>query len=61
MLPNLGEFHWRAEGERHGWDPAAIADIQVAARAGDKNAYRRFADHINKDSRCVTRFVACLN
>ncbi len=51
MLPNVGEFHWRAEGERHGWDPAAIADIQIAARAGDKNAYRRFADHINNDSK----------
>jgi len=51
MLPNIGEFHWRAEGERHGWDPNAIADIQVAARKGDKNAYRRFADHINRDAR----------
>jgi glutamate synthase (NADPH/NADH) large chain len=51
MLPNLGEFHWRAEGERHGWDPSAIADIQVAARQGDKNAYRRFADHINRDAK----------
>ncbi len=51
MLPNLGEFHWRAEGERHGWDPSAIADIQVAARQGDKGAYRRFADHINKDAK----------
>ncbi|MFN7736037.1 MAG: glutamate synthase large subunit [Pirellula sp.] len=51
MLPNVGEFHWRAEGERHGWDPAAIADIQVAARNGDKNAYRRFADHINRDAK----------
>jgi glutamate synthase (NADPH/NADH) large chain len=57
MLPNFGEFHWRAEGERHGWDPAAIADIQVAARAGDKNAYKRFADHINNDAkvRCALR------
>ena len=51
MLANLGEFHWRAEGERHGWDPAAIADIQIAARAGDKNAYKRFADHINNDAK----------
>ncbi len=51
MLPNVGEFHWRAEGERHGWDPAAITDIQVAARNGDKNAYRRFADHINRDAK----------
>ncbi len=56
-LPNLGEFHWRAEGERHGWDPAAIADIQIAARNGDKSAYRRFAEHINKDAkvRCALR------
>ncbi len=35
-LPNPGEFHWRAEGERHGWDPQAIADLQVAARAGTR-------------------------
>jgi glutamate synthase (NADPH/NADH) large chain len=51
VLPNPGEFHWRAEGERHMWDPQSIADIQVAARAGDKNAYKRFAEHVNNDSR----------
>jgi glutamate synthase (NADPH/NADH) large chain len=56
-LPNPGEFHWRAEGERHGWDPAAIADLQIAARAGDKNAYWRFAEHINRDNKvkCALR------
>lgn len=51
MLPNPGEYHWRAEGERHMWDPTAIADIQIAARAGDENAYERFARHINHDAR----------
>ncbi|RIK76053.1 MAG: glutamate synthase subunit alpha, partial [Planctomycetota bacterium] len=51
VLPNPGEFHWRAEGERHMWDPAAIADIQIAARAGDAGAYKRFAEHVNSDSR----------
>jgi glutamate synthase (NADPH/NADH) large chain len=50
-LPNPGEFHWRAEGERHMWDPQSIADIQVAARAGDKTAYERFAQHVNHDAR----------
>ncbi len=56
-LPNPGEFHWRAEGERHMWDPQAIADIQVAARAGDQDAYRRFAEHTNHDAatRCQLR------
>ncbi len=51
VLPNPGEYHWRAEGERHMWDPKSIADIQVAARNGDKDSYKRFADHINYDSR----------
>ncbi len=51
VLPNPGEYHWRAEGERHMWDPQAIADIQVAARSGDADAYERFAKHINDDAR----------
>lgn len=55
VLPNPGEFHWRAEGEHHGWDPQAIADLQVAARAGDKNAYWRFAQHINASNK--TRYA----
>ncbi len=50
-LPNPGEFHWRAEGEKHGWEPQVIADIQVAARAQDQDAYWRFANAINEESR----------
>ncbi|NOY28663.1 MAG: glutamate synthase subunit alpha [Planctomycetes bacterium] len=57
VLPNPGEFHWRAEGERHMWDPQSIADIQVAARTDDRETYQRFADHINHDAqtRCQLR------
>ncbi|MBX3432002.1 MAG: glutamate synthase subunit alpha [Pirellulales bacterium] len=47
VLPNPGEFHWRAEGERHMWDPQAIADLQVAARTDSRDAYWRFAKHVN--------------
>jgi glutamate synthase (NADPH/NADH) large chain len=47
-LPNPGEFHWRSAGERHAWDPQAIFSLQVAARRGDSDAYRLFADHVNK-------------
>lgn len=32
VLPNPGEFHWRADGERHAWSPQSIADIQMAVR-----------------------------
>jgi glutamate synthase (NADPH/NADH) large chain len=57
VLPNPGEFHWRADGERHMWDPPAIADLQVAARNNSVDAYRRFADHANRDAqtRCALR------
>ena len=57
VLPNPGEYHWRSTGERHMWDPQAIADIQVAARTGDAGAYERFAKHANDDSRtrCTLR------
>src|SRR3954463_14564711 len=57
VLQNPGEFHWRADGERHMWDPPAISDLQIAARNNSGDAYRRFADHANRDAhtRCALR------
>ena len=49
-LPNPGDFHWRSGGDRHMWDPASIADLQVAARANSETAYWRFARHVNEQS-----------
>ena len=50
-LPNPGEFHWRSTGEVHAWDPQAIFALQVAARRGDGEAYRLFAEHVNRQAR----------
>ena len=57
VLPNPGEFHWRAEGERHTWDPEAISDLQVAARTNSRETYRQFARHADEDARtrCTLR------
>ncbi len=57
QLPNLGEFHWRAEGEKHAWSPQAISTLQVAARTNDKDAYWKFAHTVNEDNRnrCTLR------
>ncbi len=57
LLPNDGQFHYRADGERHMWDPTAIANVQAAARANDQTAYWRFAKHINESdrTRCTLR------
>ena len=49
VLPNPGDFHWRRHGDTHMWDPTAIADLQVAARNNDEDAYSRFARHANDE------------
>ncbi len=56
-LPNPGEFHWRAEGEKHMWNPDSIAALQVAARTNNFDSYRQFSEHINSDTRarCALR------
>ncbi|MEE4381659.1 MAG: glutamate synthase large subunit [Pseudomonadales bacterium] len=48
VLPNPGEFHWRRGGDRHMWDPIAVADLQVAARTGSEDAYWRFSKYSNE-------------
>ncbi|RZV49912.1 MAG: glutamate synthase subunit alpha, partial [Deltaproteobacteria bacterium] len=56
-LPNDGQFHWRANGERHMWNPETISNLQVAARANSTDAYKRFAEHANDSARdrCTLR------
>ncbi len=56
-LPNQGEFHWRANGEKHMWDPEAISNIQLAARTNNHETYAQFAEHMNRDSktRCTIK------
>ena len=49
-LPNPGLFHWRRTGEKHAWNPYTIAEIQQAARDGDRGAYDRFAALVNQQT-----------
>ncbi|MFW2389159.1 MAG: glutamate synthase large subunit, partial [Polyangiales bacterium] len=57
ILANDGQFHWRANGERHMWNPDTIANLQVAARSNSQDAYRKFAEYVNDSSRdrCTLR------
>ena len=57
MLPNPGEFHWRADGEKHMWNPNSIAALQMASRTNNFDSYKQFSDHINNDAkaRCALR------
>ena len=47
QLTSGGDFHWRAGGEKHMWNPPTIAALQRAAQHGDQNAYWQFAQLAN--------------
>ncbi len=50
VLPNTGLFAWRSGGEKHAWNPHNIANIQRAARQGDKQAYKDFSKMVNEQT-----------
>ncbi len=52
-LPNPGEFHWRADGEKHMWNPESIAALQVASRTNNFESYKQFSEHINNSSKAL--------
>ena len=42
-----GQYHYRAQGERHLWSPETIARLQRAVRQEDIKSYREYAELIN--------------
>ena len=55
LLPQGGVYAWRRDGERHAWDPATIAALQLAVRAnGDgidaHERYDEFRDRVNSEN-----------
>jgi glutamate synthase domain-containing protein 2/glutamate synthase domain-containing protein 1/glutamate synthase domain-containing protein 3 len=48
-----GEYHYRADGERHLWNPTTIARLQHAVMTEDRQAYAEYSDAINNQSRAL--------
>ncbi|HWA74748.1 MAG TPA: glutamate synthase large subunit [Polyangiaceae bacterium] len=47
MLDLGGQYHFRAQGERHLWNPTTVAKLQHAVRMEDVKSYREYSDFIN--------------
>ena len=54
VLPNQGDMHWRASGDKHMWNPQSISSLQQAARTGNKDAYESFSKLANEDTKSCT-------
>ncbi|MGC4091426.1 MAG: glutamate synthase large subunit [Polyangiaceae bacterium] len=50
MLELGGQYHFRAQSERHLWNPTTIARLQHAVRAEDAKSYKEYSDAINSAS-----------
>ena len=42
ILPNIGQFSYRKDGERHAWNPETISTLQLATRTGDYRKFKEF-------------------
>jgi len=54
LLDAGGDYHYRMQGEHHGWNPLAIASLQQASRSDDPSSYRKFSERVNADTHRTT-------
>jgi glutamate synthase domain-containing protein 2/glutamate synthase domain-containing protein 1/glutamate synthase domain-containing protein 3 len=50
LLPVVGLYAWRRDGEHHQWNPETIALLQHAVRGGGQETYDEFAAAVNSDA-----------
>jgi len=46
-----GEYHYRADGERHLWNPETLTRLQHAVMNDDQRSYDQYTDQINDQTR----------
>jgi glutamate synthase domain-containing protein 2/glutamate synthase domain-containing protein 1/glutamate synthase domain-containing protein 3 len=61
LLDVGGEYHYRAKGERHAWNPGTIATLQRATREGDYGTFREFSRLANEEQRGAATLRAMLD
>jgi glutamate synthase domain-containing protein 2/glutamate synthase domain-containing protein 1/glutamate synthase domain-containing protein 3 len=50
LLPVVGLYAWRRDGEAHMWNPETISSLQHAVRSGSTETYERYAAAANEDA-----------
>jgi glutamate synthase (NADPH) large chain len=50
LLPVIGLYAWRRDGEHHHWNPDTIAKLQHAVRSGSSETYGQYSAAANAES-----------
>jgi glutamate synthase (NADPH/NADH) large chain len=51
LLPGVGQYRWRKQGEKHAWNPDTIYLLQWAARTGDYQKFKAFSAAVDQQNR----------
>ena len=64
LLPGLkteGIYHFRFDGEKHGWNPESVGLLQWATRANDYNKFKEFTNLVDNQNRKPHFLRGCIN
>ena len=53
LLPHIGQFSYRKDGERHAWNPETISKLQLATRLGSYAKFKEFTALVDKKERPI--------
>lgn len=48
LLPHIGLFSYRKDGEKHAWNPETISALQLATRLGSYAKFKEFTSKVDK-------------
>ncbi len=60
-VKSAGIYHYRENGEKHGWNPESIGLLQWATRTNDYKKYKEYSETVEKDNRKPHFLRGCVN
>ena len=53
LLPHIGQFAYRKDGETHAWNPETISTLQLATRLGSYDKFKEFTAKVDKKEKPI--------
>jgi glutamate synthase (NADPH) large chain len=61
VLKSVGTYHYRFDGEKHGWNPETIGLLQWSTRINSYEKYKEFSNLVFKENRKPFLIRGCIN
>ena len=53
LLPHIGQFAYRKDGETHAWNPETISTLQLATRLGSYDKFKEFTAKVDEKEKPI--------